>query len=128
MSDMRQALSTAINARSEEMIDLLQQLIAIATPNPPGDNYGVIVELLGTRLEETGVQVDTVYVPTEVLAHHDIDGEAYPRPALIGRYGGSMAALRSTSTVISTSFLLPVPNNITPSAKTAASMAGGPRI
>lgn len=87
MNDMQQALSAAINARSEEMIDLLQQLIAIATPNPPGDNYGAIVEFLGTRLEEIGVQVKTVHVPTDALALHGIDGEAYPRPALIGHYG-----------------------------------------
>ena len=80
-------LAAAIDARKEDAIALLQELIAIATPNPPGSNYEEITALLRARFEEAGVRIEKTYIPTDTLRAHGIDGETYPRPALLGRYG-----------------------------------------
>lgn len=88
MQQPNQGIRAAIDARREEIIGLLQELIAIATPNPPGSNYEPIVELLQKKFAEAGVPFEKTYVPAEALAPHGIDGETYPRPALLGRHGG----------------------------------------
>ena len=87
MHQPEQALAAAIAARREEIIGLLQEMIAIATPNPPGSNYEPIVALLQEKFAETGVSFEKTYVPAEALAPYGIDGTTYPRPALIGSYG-----------------------------------------
>ena len=38
---------------------------------------------------DVALQVEKVHVPTGALADHGIDGDTYPRPALIGHYGES---------------------------------------
>ncbi len=80
-------LSAAVESRHEEIVDFLMELIAIATPNPPGENYERIASALHGRFEEAGMQMESIHVPVEALAPHGIDGERYPRPALLGRWG-----------------------------------------
>ncbi len=81
------ALRAALAARQKEVVSLLEELVGIATPNPPGDNYVAIVDLLRARAEQVGFAVETVHVPPAALRPYGIDGVAYPRLALIGSCG-----------------------------------------
>jgi len=52
-----------IDAMAGEMVAFLQELIAIPTVNPPGENYAACAELIGTQLAEFGYGV--AYVKAE---------------------------------------------------------------
>jgi len=77
----------------QEMADLTMNLIAIPTPNPPGDNYEPMVELLRERLEALGVATRVVATPPTLLVRHGIPPK-YQRTSILGRWGrGSGPAL-----------------------------------
>ncbi len=48
LDDTLQALSQAAAARRSDIVGVLEDLVAIATPNPPGENYERVVALLRT--------------------------------------------------------------------------------
>ena len=55
-------------AQNSEVVTLLQDLVRINTSNPPG-NEALVAELLRTRLEPLGFQVEIVPTPTMGKAH-----------------------------------------------------------
>ena len=55
-------------AQNSEVVTLLQDLVRINTSNPPG-NEALVAELLRTRLEPLGFQVEIVPTPTTGKAH-----------------------------------------------------------
>jgi succinyl-diaminopimelate desuccinylase len=61
------------------MVAFAQQLVAIPTVNPPGENYRACAELIGSRLAEFDYEV--AYVAAEGLAEHT---DRYPRINVIG--------------------------------------------
>ena len=64
---------------ADEMVAFAQQLVAIPTVNPPGENYRACAELIGSRLAEFDYEV--AYVAAEGLAEHT---DRYPRINVIG--------------------------------------------
>ena len=89
MDETLRTLSETTKARSKDIVHFLEELVAIPTPNPPGENYERIVGLLFSRLQGVGVEMKTIYIPCQALAPFNIDGERYPRLALVGRLGDS---------------------------------------
>jgi acetylornithine deacetylase/succinyl-diaminopimelate desuccinylase-like protein len=55
-------------AQNSEVVTLLQDLVRVNTSNPPG-NEALIAELLRTRLEPLGFQIEIVPTPTAGKAH-----------------------------------------------------------
>lgn len=74
-------LCAEIDHRQAELIRLTQDLIQIPTINPPGENYGQIVEYLKTRLQQRSFDCT-------VLRAHGTPGDSdqYPRINLIARH------------------------------------------
>lgn len=81
--DFSSQLSTAINAKKSELVELTQALIKIPTINPPGSNYLEICEFLSTRLKSSGFQVELVRAKDSLG-----DSEQYPRWNVIARHEG----------------------------------------
>jgi succinyl-diaminopimelate desuccinylase len=68
-----------VESMADEMVAFAQQLVAIPTVNPPGENYRACAELIGSRLAEFDYEV--AYVAAEGLAEHT---DRYPRINVIG--------------------------------------------
>jgi succinyl-diaminopimelate desuccinylase len=64
-----------------EMVAFLQELTAIPTVNPPGENYAICAELIGARLAEFGY--DVAFVEAEGLPEHT---QRHPRRNVIGAF------------------------------------------
>lgn len=56
-----------LDKREDELVQLASDLIAIPTPNPPGDNYKAFCDFLATWLAEAGLVVEVLTPPEEVL-------------------------------------------------------------
>lgn len=77
------ALTSAIEARTEEIVALTQALVRIPTINPPGDAYTACAELLGQRLRRRGFTVQ--YIRAEGSPG---DSPRYPRTNVLARLEG----------------------------------------
>ncbi len=79
-----QALLTAIDQATDDLIELTQALVRIPTLNPPGDNYREICEFLDLRLKKSGFN-------TEFVRAVDApgDNDRYPRWNIVARHDGS---------------------------------------
>jgi succinyl-diaminopimelate desuccinylase len=84
MPDRDTALLAAVALRRADLIRLVQDLIAIPTLNPPGQNYRAICDFLAARLMGEGFEVSFVRA---VGAPGDSD--AFPRWNLIARREGA---------------------------------------
>ena len=82
MSDLEQAVLKRVESMDGEMLAFLQELIAIPSVNPPGENYVPCAELVGTRLREFGY--DVVYVAAEGRPEHT---PRHPRLNVMGTLG-----------------------------------------
>jgi succinyl-diaminopimelate desuccinylase len=71
-----------------EMVAFVQELTAIPTINPPGENYADCAELIGARLREFGYEV--TYVEANGRPEHT---RQYPRVNVIGTLGTSRPLL-----------------------------------
>lgn len=78
------SLANAIDARRDDLIALTQDLIRIATLNPPGDNYREICLYLDKRLSASGFE-------TQLIRAHDAIGDSntYPRWNIVARREGA---------------------------------------
>ena len=81
---MTTVLSSAIDAKRDDLIALTQDLIRIPTLNPPGRDYRLICEYLDKRLADHGFQ-------TELVRAHGTPGDSdkYPRWNIIARREGT---------------------------------------
>jgi succinyl-diaminopimelate desuccinylase len=68
-----------VESMADEMVAFAQELVAIPTVNPPGENYSTCAALIGARLVEFGYEV--AYVEAEGLAEHT---DRHPRVNVIG--------------------------------------------
>ncbi len=68
-----------VDSMASEAVAFLQELIAIPTVNPPGENYRPCAELIGSRLSEFGY--DVAYVDASGMPE---DTSQYPRVNVIG--------------------------------------------
>ncbi|HYL73322.1 MAG TPA: acetylornithine deacetylase/succinyl-diaminopimelate desuccinylase family protein [Bryobacteraceae bacterium] len=74
-----QAVLQRIDSMAAEMVAFLQELIAIPTVNPPGDNYAACAERIGTKLREFGYDIE--FVKAEGRPEHT---RQHPRVNVIG--------------------------------------------
>ena len=74
---------------ADEMVTFAQELVAIPTANPPGENYRACAELIGSRLAEFDYEV--AFVAAEGLAEHT---DRYPRINVIGELHNAPARPR----------------------------------
>jgi succinyl-diaminopimelate desuccinylase len=63
MSDPRSALLEAVDGACSEAIDFTQELIAIPTENPPGNEYLRCAESIARKLQQIGLAPKIVEVP-----------------------------------------------------------------
>jgi succinyl-diaminopimelate desuccinylase len=76
-----------LRQREDEMADLLAELVAIPTENPPGKNYRACADLLERRLRESGLECERL-----ASAGPKKDGD-YTPVCLLGSYGRGERAL-----------------------------------
>src|SRR6056297_1755468 len=81
--DMLEKLYQRIEATREDLIALTQDLIAIPTLNPPGENYVAICDYLDSRLTRAGFE--TTWIRAQDAPG---DSDRYPRWNLIARHEG----------------------------------------
>ncbi len=67
MSDVLTRIDTAVNARREEILALLQQWVQIPTQTPPGENYIEIVGRILPRFAALGFDARRVDMPPDVF-------------------------------------------------------------
>ena len=79
MNGREQAVLARVESIADEMVAFLRELTAIPTVNPPGENYAVCAEWMGSRLREFGYEVS--YVKAEGRPEHTAQ---YPRVNVIG--------------------------------------------
>ena len=84
MAEKLDSVMRRIEARSQELIALTQDLVRIPTVNPPGDAYRDCAEYLGNRLARRGFEV--TYVRAEGSPG---DTDRYPRTNMIARHAGA---------------------------------------
>ena len=78
-----------LDRQSDDLVQLLCDLIAIPTPNPPGDNYKAFCDHVARWLGDAGLHVE-VYSPAEEelpqLLRPEAEGQRY---AVLARLGGA---------------------------------------
>ena len=75
-----------LESMTAEMVAFAQELVAIPTVNPPGENYEACARLIGARLAEFDYEVR--YVAADGMAEHTA---RYPRLNVIGGSRGTPA-------------------------------------
>lgn len=80
---MDEKLKSAIEAKTDDLVALTQDLIRFPTVNPPGEAYTPCAEYIGRRLEKRGFAVE--YVRGEGTPG---DSDRYPRTNVVARIEG----------------------------------------
>ncbi len=78
-----------LERRRGELVQLLSELIAIPTPNPPGENYGAFCDFVASWLAEAGLEVEVDTPPADALPEllpPESEGQRY---AVLGRLKGA---------------------------------------
>jgi succinyl-diaminopimelate desuccinylase len=82
-------ISDAVDALGGELVEFLQEIVRIPTENPPGRDYPACAQTIGQKMEETGLDVEYIDVPGNLLPALAPHGENLPRPSVIGRLAGA---------------------------------------
>jgi succinyl-diaminopimelate desuccinylase len=80
---MDEKLKSAIEAKTDDLVALTQDLIRFPTVNPPGEAYTPCAEYIGRRLQKRGFAVE--YVRGEGTPG---DSDRYPRTNVVARIEG----------------------------------------
>ena len=80
---MDEKLKSAIEAKTDDLVALTQDLIRFPTVNPPGEAYTPCAEYIGRRLQKRGFAIE--YVRGEGTPG---DSDRYPRTNVIARIEG----------------------------------------
>jgi succinyl-diaminopimelate desuccinylase len=83
----RADIDAAVEDRREELVEFLQEFVAIETENPPGRHYREGAEFLGAALRDRKYDVEFVEVPEEKVAEHYPDRTEHERVNVVGRKG-----------------------------------------
>lgn len=70
---MYKLLSNYIDKKRDYIVSFTKQLIDIPTVNPPGNNYGKIVDLLEKELRRSGFTTRKIVTPKSILKKHGIN-------------------------------------------------------
>ena len=73
----------------EYYVNLLKDMVSIATVVPPGENYKEFVDYSKEVLKDLGMEVNVVEVPRDYLEKHIPEMKDHPRYILLGRLRGS---------------------------------------
>ncbi|MFB6210150.1 MAG: ArgE/DapE family deacylase [Halobacteriales archaeon] len=84
------AIYDAVDAREAAIIAFLTEFIEIASENPPGRQYHEGATFLETALDERGYDVETVDVPSSVVAEHYPERTEHPRRNVLGHKAGDV--------------------------------------
>lgn len=80
------SVDAAIERGEERLAETLRQLVRIPTVNPPGRNYGQMVEHLASRCESLGLTTETALVPTNAAKRFVPNADDFPRANLLARW------------------------------------------
>ncbi len=78
-----------LESMAGEMVAFAQELVAVPTVNPPGENYRACAELIGERLKAFDYEIR--YVTAQDLPEHS---DRFPRVNVIGELRGTTARPR----------------------------------
>jgi succinyl-diaminopimelate desuccinylase len=78
-----------LDQHSSELVQLLCSLIAIPTPNPPGDNYQAFCDFAADWLREAGLDVEVVAAPEDAFPDMLRPEAAGQRYAVLGCLKGA---------------------------------------
>lgn len=71
-----------------ELVRLTKAIVAIPTPDPPGENFDDLTGFLTRELKAIGLEVSTVQIEQDKLPVRESDGERLPRPNLLAKLKG----------------------------------------
>ena len=78
--------SEFIDRHANELLSSLQQLVAISTVNPPGENYDLVTTWLVRELEAAGLQVRRYTIPGEMMKRElPPEQQQFPRYNVLGK-------------------------------------------
>jgi succinyl-diaminopimelate desuccinylase len=89
LSSLETQLIEYLEEREDELLRLSMDLISIPTPNPPGDNYKALCDLISEWLDDASLNVRVERPPEETLPHllrPEARGQRY---AILGELSGS---------------------------------------
>ena len=89
MNELEQKVCKRIQEMEDELVEVLSGVVAINTPDPPGDNYDACAEFLSDYLKKVGASVRIEQVPTESLPRHPETGKPLSRPNVVAEIKGS---------------------------------------
>lgn len=78
--DVKSQIIDAIAADQNEMLVFTEDLVAIATENPPGTQYEACIDILTRKLDEINLAYEVITVPNP-------EGDKYPRYYFLRGYG-----------------------------------------
>jgi acetylornithine deacetylase/succinyl-diaminopimelate desuccinylase family protein len=82
---MKSQIIKAIEACESEMLDFTQQLVSLASENPPGRHYKECVDLIKDKIEQIGLEYQIIEVPGPDPAQA---GEVpFPRYSIVSYFG-----------------------------------------
>jgi succinyl-diaminopimelate desuccinylase len=68
-------------------VEVLKDMVAIPTVNPPGEKYEDFAKYSKDLLESLGFKVDVIHVPSEYVKKFYPEYASYPRYIVLGRFG-----------------------------------------
>lgn len=81
--DIMDCIDKKVDSLKPEIIDFTKKLVAIPTVDPPGQNYGKIVELIEKKCREMGLSTKRIIVPKRELEKQRL---TEPRINLLAEY------------------------------------------
>ncbi len=107
----------AIAADQSEILEFTNELVAIATENPPGAFYKACVNAIKNKLYEIGLDYEIVEIPNQ---DPNLDNNKFPRYCILSFYGeGKKFYIFMVTTML---FLPQVENNSIHMSRVATSL------
>ncbi len=89
LSPVEQRVCDKILGQGDELVQVLSNLVAINTSDPPGENYDKCAEVLVQYLSSFASNVAIIEIPEEYLPRHPSTENPLPRPNVIAEMGDS---------------------------------------
>lgn len=89
LSLLEQRVCDKILRQEDELVQVLSNLVAVDTSDPPGENYNKCAEVLVQYLDSFASKVDVIEVPGESLPRHLSTGKPLSRPNVVAEMVGS---------------------------------------
>ncbi|MFC6767819.1 ArgE/DapE family deacylase [Natrinema soli] len=86
----KQDIYDAVDDREDDIVEFVQQFLAIETENPPGRNYRKGAEFLTSELIDRGYDVETIPVPKKTVEKHYPERADHERVNVLGQKTGKL--------------------------------------